>query len=269
MKPTIYLAGKISGDPNYRTKFEAAQKFLEGKGYIVLSPAVLPSEGFSWEAYMRMSRAMLVECSTICFLPDWTESTGALLEYKLARSRNMEMRFLTQEFLHPNGITFFIYSWPVGLDSDATTCSELTEKGRGFTMSNKNEIKRLTTDDPANSEFPNFHALMNYCTAKNGRAVLCYADGKNKVDLAEYTAEKCQAHGKACGNEMCAEMTAEEVMDGALMELGCDCANAALYFCGAQAAENNARLKQYEDTGLTPEDILKLIQQNGGESNDI
>lgn len=97
MKSTIYLAGKITGDPNYRTKFEAAQKFLEGKGHVVLSPAVLPSDGFSWEAYIRMSRAMLVECNTICFLPDWTESTGALLEYKLARSRNMEMLFLTQK----------------------------------------------------------------------------------------------------------------------------------------------------------------------------
>lgn len=30
-------------------------------------------------------------------------------------------------------------------------------------MSNGKEIKRLTTDNPANSEFPNFHTLMNYC----------------------------------------------------------------------------------------------------------
>lgn len=97
MKQTIYLAGKITGDPNYRAKFEAAQKFLEEQGHIVLSPAVLPSKGFPWEAYIRMSRAMLIECSTICFLPDWTESTGALLEYKLARSRNMEMLFLTKK----------------------------------------------------------------------------------------------------------------------------------------------------------------------------
>ncbi len=94
MKHTVYLAGKITGDPNYRQKFAQARKALEGKGYIVLDPSILPSEGFSWEAYMRMSRAMLVECEAICFLPDWTESTGALLEYKLAKSRNMEMLFI-------------------------------------------------------------------------------------------------------------------------------------------------------------------------------
>lgn len=122
-------------------------------------------------------------------------------------------------------------------------------------------MERITTDNPKNSDFPNYLTLMNFCTAKNGRAVLCYADGKENVDLAEYTACKCQSHGKMCGNEMCADMTAEEVMDGALMELGCDCVNAVMYFCGAQAAENNARLKVYEDTGLLPDKIEEILKE--------
>lgn len=121
---------------------------------------------------------------------------------------------------------------------------------------------RITTDNPKNSEFPNYLTLMNFCTAQNGRAVLCCADGKENVDLAEYTARKCRIHGKECGNEMCADMTAEEVMDGALMELGCDCVNAVMYFCGAQAAENNARLKAYEDTGLLPDKIEEMLKGN-------
>lgn len=121
------------------------------------------------------------------------------------------------------------------------------------------KIKRLTTDNPANSKYPNYLTLMNYCTHKNGRAVLCYADGKKNVDLAEYTSEQCQARGKMCGEKLCSEMTAEGVMDGVLMELGCDCVNAILYFCGAQAAENNARLKQYEDTDLSPEEIKERL----------
>lgn len=120
-------------------------------------------------------------------------------------------------------------------------------------------MKRITTDNPQNSDLPNFLTLMNFCTAKNGKAVLCYADGKENVDIAEYTASKCQSHGKTCGNEMCADMTAEEVMDGALMELECDCVNAVMYFCGVQAAENNARLKRYEDTGLSPEEIKEML----------
>ena len=54
-KRTLYLAGKITGDPHYFTKFYNAQKKLEEGGFIVVNPALLPAEGFTWEAYMRMS----------------------------------------------------------------------------------------------------------------------------------------------------------------------------------------------------------------------
>lgn len=123
-------------------------------------------------------------------------------------------------------------------------------------------MKRLTTNDPQNSEMPNFHTLMNFCTAKNGRAVLCYADSEKNVDLAEYTACKCHVHGKECGNKMCSDMTSEEIIDGALMELECDCENAVMYFCGVQAAANNDRLKAYEDTGVSPEEIQEMQKRN-------
>lgn len=73
-KRTLYLAGKITGDPYYFTKFYNAQKKLEECGFIVVNPALLPAEGFTWEAYMRMSGAMLAECAEVCFLPDWKES---------------------------------------------------------------------------------------------------------------------------------------------------------------------------------------------------
>ena len=76
-KRTLYLAGKITGDPYYFTKFYNAQKKLEEYGFIVVNPALLPAEGFTWEAYMRMSGAMLAECAEVCFLPDWKESKGA------------------------------------------------------------------------------------------------------------------------------------------------------------------------------------------------
>lgn len=56
-KRTLYLAGKITGDPYYFTKFYNAQKKLEEGGFIVVNPALLPAEGFTWEAYMRMSGA--------------------------------------------------------------------------------------------------------------------------------------------------------------------------------------------------------------------
>lgn len=38
-KKTVYLAGKITDDPFYRSKFYEAQKKLEECGYIVVNPA--------------------------------------------------------------------------------------------------------------------------------------------------------------------------------------------------------------------------------------
>lgn len=113
--------------------------------------------------------------------------------------------------------------------------------------------QRFTIDNPQNSEFPNFLTLMNYCTAKNGRAVLCYADGKENVDLAEYVEKYCHNHD-------CTHMYASdlETFEECLMD--CDCVAAMLYFCGAQASLNNARLKQYEDTGLSPEEIIEMLE---------
>ena len=80
-KETVYLAGKITGDIFYRSKFYEAQKKLEEGGFIVVNPALSPSEGFTYEAYIRMSSAMLDECAAACFLPDWTESNGAIYEF--------------------------------------------------------------------------------------------------------------------------------------------------------------------------------------------
>ena len=42
-KRTLYLAGKITGDPYYFTKFYNAQKKLEEGGFIVVNPALLPA----------------------------------------------------------------------------------------------------------------------------------------------------------------------------------------------------------------------------------
>ena len=80
-KETVYLAGKITGDPLYFSKFYEAQKKLEAGGFIVVNPALLPAQGFEWEAYMRMSSAMLDECAAVCFLPDWIDSRGAMFEF--------------------------------------------------------------------------------------------------------------------------------------------------------------------------------------------
>lgn len=53
-------------------------------------------------------------------------------------------------------------------------------------------------------------------------------------------------------------LTADDVMDGSCEE-GCDCVLSVLYTIAVQAAELRERLKQYENTGLMPEEVESIV----------
>ena len=74
----IYIAGKITGDRKYRTKFREAAKALEALGHVVLNPATLP-DGLDQADYMRICLAMLEAADLAVFLPDYRESAGAMI----------------------------------------------------------------------------------------------------------------------------------------------------------------------------------------------
>lgn len=79
----VYIAGKITGDPDYREKFHAAEVRLRERGYTVLNPAVLP-EGLTYEAYMRICLPMLEEAEAVYLLRGWRDSVGACTEQSRA-----------------------------------------------------------------------------------------------------------------------------------------------------------------------------------------
>lgn len=83
----IYIAGKISDDPNYKQKFQAKAEQLRSIGYKVLSPAVLPL-GFEHDEYLRICYAMIDVCDGVYLLEDWRESKGARLEREYAVKNN-------------------------------------------------------------------------------------------------------------------------------------------------------------------------------------
>ena len=83
---TVYLAGPITGDPNYKEKFAAAEAVLSAAGYIVLNPAILPYPAFAHDQYMQICFAMLDACAAACFMPGWEQSPGAAREHQRAKA---------------------------------------------------------------------------------------------------------------------------------------------------------------------------------------
>ena len=80
----IYIAGKITGDPEYRRKFSCAARQVEEFGHIALNPAELP-EGMTPEEYMRICFAMLDVADEMWYLTDAADSPGAFLEVQYCR----------------------------------------------------------------------------------------------------------------------------------------------------------------------------------------
>lgn len=79
MATKIYISGKITGDPDYKAKFEAAAEAYKKKGYTVLCPSWMPA-GMQPADYMRICFAMIDTADVVAFLPGFSKSPGARLE---------------------------------------------------------------------------------------------------------------------------------------------------------------------------------------------
>ena len=83
---SVYICGKITGDPAYREKFFAAECELRRRGFSVMNPACLPS-GFRHHQYMRICFAMIEACDALCMLPCYENSCGANTEIGFAGAK--------------------------------------------------------------------------------------------------------------------------------------------------------------------------------------
>ncbi len=88
----VYIAGKITGQDNFKEIFKNAEKRFIEQGFLVMNPAELPS-GFDYEDYMKVCFAMIDVCDGVHFLDNWQDSEGAKREYNYALANNKTLSF--------------------------------------------------------------------------------------------------------------------------------------------------------------------------------
>lgn len=85
MENKIYIAGKITGDPNYKEKFSKMEsELLKIPKTVIINPAKLP-QGLTPADYARICFAMIDSSDIVVFAPNYKKSQGALLEMQYCR----------------------------------------------------------------------------------------------------------------------------------------------------------------------------------------
>ena len=84
----IYLAGPITGIPDYKRRFAEAEDELTSQGHIVLNPAELPDNLGDCDAYMKLCLPMIDAADAIVLLGGWKDSRGACREWGYAMALN-------------------------------------------------------------------------------------------------------------------------------------------------------------------------------------
>lgn len=86
----VYISGKITGDENYKEKFNRAAEFLKNNGHAPLNPASI-DVSLSYEEYMKIDLAMLSVADAIYLLESYKDSKGAMFELQYAQMFQKEV----------------------------------------------------------------------------------------------------------------------------------------------------------------------------------
>jgi hypothetical protein len=94
MTENIFISGAVSNDPNYVEKFGKAELFLTAVyDMSVFNPAREIPQGTIWTEAMKDALSLMMACDKVLFLNGWEQSTGACLEYELAKMLDYEIYF--------------------------------------------------------------------------------------------------------------------------------------------------------------------------------
>ncbi|MCO5253608.1 MAG: DUF4406 domain-containing protein [Bacteroidetes bacterium] len=96
MKPIIYIAGKVSGEPEElcRLKFESVEKLLCKRGFHVINPLrVVGDFNTPWKTAMRLCIHHMMSADALLMLDDYSLSRGANIERDLAVRINIPVYY--------------------------------------------------------------------------------------------------------------------------------------------------------------------------------
>lgn len=79
----MYIAGKITGNPEYYEHFQRAMLKLRAAGHTVITPTILP-DGLEYAEYLHICYSLIDVAEGVYFLSNWTESAGAREEHRYA-----------------------------------------------------------------------------------------------------------------------------------------------------------------------------------------
>lgn len=88
----IYIAGPVTGVPDYLDNFQRAERALRAKGYEPVSPVADGLvDGWTYRDYINRGFRLLMDCDGILLLPGYMDSKGAALELHYALAVGMEV----------------------------------------------------------------------------------------------------------------------------------------------------------------------------------
>ena len=82
----IYISGKMNGDPDFKEKFEFAEKkcIMMDNWHEIINPARLVRLP-TWKESLKRDLKILNYCNAIFMIKGWEDSRGAILEHWYAK----------------------------------------------------------------------------------------------------------------------------------------------------------------------------------------
>lgn len=194
-KKRVYIAGKITGVPDYMEKFAQAEEKLLSEGiYDVINPAKVtaPLPQLEHYEYMKLCLPMVELSDIVYLLPGWRQSKGACLERQYAQANEKDIIYPTDtgkinimEILDPADPAYHS-------NSDAGAAFDIISNPAHYTEGRKHQPKDVIRDWGLNY---NLGCTVKYIS-RAGRKESAIEDLKKAQEYLQFEIDALEAESK-------------------------------------------------------------------------